>query len=311
MTSLREVLNKANGVANPPTLDRDQIFADYYVPKHKAWYQRTEKDRRWSQDALTHNHRVYSGYYKHGRDGRISPSSIGTDCERELLFGFIQAPQIPASARSEEVMDAGTSDHVRHQMVGLSAGHIKSLDDVEVWVHSDKLRCGGSADARLEDGSLFELKNTASHLFDAIAKGPNHLGAALERERREGKGSAAAYAAKMVLKAKLQMRTYSYVDKVSAAEQGREPLFGPYGSLVYQQKESKDLYEFRIRIDVHHEAVAAILDSALGWVDLNELPDMHESCARVLTGGASDKDSRRFNSCFYREHCPKAGSVLR
>ena len=302
MTALREILNKANGVVAAPKLDQDRIFADYFVPKHKAYMELPESERRYSDRAVEHMVKAVTGGYKQPRQGRLSPSSIGTDCERELLFAYAQAPQSPRKPREQEVMDAGTMEHIRMQMVGLSAGY---LDDVEIFVHEPSLRCGGSADGRGDDRSLWELKNTAGHLFDPIAKGPNYLAAALERERKTGKGSADAYAAKMVVKHKLQMETYWEVDRVAAALAGREPFFSEWGSLVYMHREKKTFYEIRIRSSAsRRKTVQAIIESATGWIDIDQLPDRLIGCQNVIDGEpVSDKEKRRFQTCHFAGIC--------
>lgn len=304
MTALREILNKAHGVTAAPKLDQDRIFADYFLPKHRAWMELPESERSYSDRAIEHMVKAMTGGYKQPRQARLSPSSMGTDCERELLFAYAQAPQSPRNVREQEVMDAGTMEHIRLQMVGMSAGY---LSDVEIFVHEPSLRCGGSADGRGDDGSLWELKNTAGHLFDPIAKGPNHLAAALERERTTGKGSADAYAAKMVIKHKLQMETYLYVDAISAQLSEREQLFSAFASLVYMHRESKRFYEIRIQSsESRRKTVQAIIDSATGWIDIDTLPDRLVGCEKVIGGEpVSDKEKRRFQSCPYAALCPK------
>lgn len=302
MTALREILNKAHGVVAAPKLDQDQIFADYFTPKHKAWMSLPEHDRRYSDRAIEHMIKAMTGGYKQERQARLSPSSIGTDCERELLFAYAQAPQSPRGVREQEVMEAGTMEHIRLQMVGLSAGY---LSDVEIFAHEPTLRCGGSADGRGDDGSLWELKNTAGHLFDPIAKGPGWLAAALERERKTGKGSADAFAAKMVIKHKLQMECYWYVDEVAAEREGRERHFTDWGSLVYMHRESKRFYEIRIRSsESRRKTVRAIVDSATDWINIDQLPDRLHGCEKAIAGEpTSSKEKRVFQSCPYAALC--------
>lgn len=306
--SLKEILAQAHGVTAPPPLDRDRIYAPYFTPKHIAWMERPERDRQFTPRALEHCRKALAGEYAAlaPRKGRLSPSAVGTDCERELLFSFVQAPQQPVKPRNQEVMDAGTFEHIRLQMVGLSAGY---LTDVEMFLLDEDLSCGGSADGVGDDMSLWELKNTAGHLFDPISKGPDFLAGALERERL-GTGSPAAYAAKMVIKHKIQMRMYKWLDAKIAEKTGRPPIFGDRGSLVYMHRQDKKFYEIRIDITKGHDAVEAIVESAKGWIDINQLPDRLIGCEAVMAGGGTDKEKRRHDSCYYRDHCRIVSGAL-
>lgn len=303
--SLREVLAKAHGVTREPLKERDLLFRDYYAPRIKDWFTQPESERVYSQAALDHMVKALSGGYKVERAGRLSPSAVGTDCERELLFAFLQAPQSTIRrAHSVSKMDAGTFEHIRHQMIGLSAGYLTA---VEIFVHDPDLRCGGSADGRGDDGSLFELKNTASHLFVPITKGPEYLEGQILREA-DGTYSAASYAAHMVDKHKIQMECYWLIDELEAARTGRPRHFTDFGSLVYQEDGSKKIYELRIKSSPQRrEAVRAILESARGWIDIDALPERLEGCEKAFAGEPlNSRELRRHESCFYRGHCEVA-----
>lgn len=287
MSFLRAAMEKAHRIETEGELE------DYFKPKHYAWL--TNPDKRFSKHALEHAQRVLAGETQRERSQRFSPSSIGTPCERELLFSFGGAPKLPSQPSSEDKMESGTFEHIRWQMEGLSAGW---LDLVEVWVHSPEMQCGGSADGRGDDGSLFEFKNTAAHLYQGI---------------KFKSGSAKHYAADMTHKHRLQMEAYWLVDEVQAATQGVEPYFRKVGSLVYQDRDSKDVFEIRVKHDPGlRREVEEILNSAVGWVDLNQLPAMLEGCHKVITPGQfpSPKEQKVFDRCAYREHCPTARTVF-
>ena len=288
MPALKDVVRKAHGMA--PTLAQgpDEVLPDYYAPRHLEWLRRM--DRSYSPEAIEHARKVFAGEYAHERSGRLSPSSLGTDCEREILFSFGGAPKLPSTPTAEDLMDSGSFEHLRWQMEGLSAGF---LVDVEGWVHSEELRCGGSMDGIGDDGSLFELKNTAPHLFSAIVT---------------GRGTAKNYARWMVAKHKMQMEFYWLIDSLQP-----NPRLAPVGSLVYQDRASKDVFEIRIRQNASRQKEAhRILESLHDWLDINELPDMLDGCWKAVTPSESptEKEMTKYRRCAYREHCPLATTVM-
>lgn len=305
MPSLRYVVRNMRELAAVPSTDPDAADLEpFYSPRHYAWLGLPERKRQWSVGALELARAVLANEFTHERSMRVSPSSLGTDCEREILFSYGGAPQQPRPAKIEDVMGSGSFEHLRWQMEGLSAGY---LVDAEVWMHSAALRCGGSLDGIGSDSSLFEFKNTASHLYEAISKGPEHLARALKREA-EGTGSAAAYAAHMVRKHKMQMETYWLLDSMQET-----PRLSTKGSLVYQDRASKDVFEIRVqthpgrRIEVHR-----ILEGLHDWIDLNQLPDMLVGCEKAMGYGdsaPSAKERTVYGRCAYREHCPTAQTV--
>lgn len=299
---LKDYVKQIHGIVASKALpedDENRQHPHFVIPAHDEWMSRDEKDRQWSPAALEHARMVFAGEYKHPRTGRFSPSSIGDGCERLLLFGYAGAPQMPFPKANAEKMAAGEFHHLRWQMEGLSAGY---MDLGEVWVHSEALRCGGSGDARLIDGSLFELKSTAEHLYKAL---------------KNGSGSAHAYVMGMHRKHKLQMETYWLVDQVGAAERGEDRLLNDWGSLVYQNAGNPgDIMEFRLRSSPSRRAeVHRILESLHTWVDLDQLPDMLDGCRKSLgevyedEQDATDKEVTVLMRCPYRTWCPTAESV--
>jgi hypothetical protein len=309
---LREVIAKAHGEIRTkelPVTAEEKVFPDYAKPRHDAWLERPESERGWSEQAIQFAYDALRGTFKHERSARISPSSIGDECERVLLFGYAGAPKLAFPKANQEKMDAGTFHHLRWQMEGMSAGYMTAG---EVWTHSSALRCGGSADGRLDDGSLFELKTTGGHLYDAVSKGQAYLDAVLAEFDRTGKGSAAVYAANMHAKHKLQMEAYWLVDEIEAEAQGRERYFTDWGSLVYQDPgDPARVYEVRMHASpARRREVHRILEGLHDWIDLNELPDMLEGCAKTVRGeSVTDKQLRVYSSCPYREFCPTATRV--
>lgn len=304
--SLKDVVRRAHGMAATkalPDTAEEKVFPAYVIPRHDAWMERPESERAWSPAAVEFAHLVFQGHFKHERPGRISPSALGDDCERLLLLGFGGHPQLPFPKANAEKMAVGEFHHLRWQMEGITAGYMQPPVGQdwagELWVHSESLRCGGSADSRLDDGSLFELKSTASHLFKAL---------------REQRGSALNYVMGMHAKHKIQMEAYWLVDEVGAAERGQPRLLTDWGSLVYQNADDPaQLLEFRLhsspsrRKEVHRR-----LEGLHDWIDLNDLPDMLEGCRKAVTPGENptDKELTVYNRCSQRESCPMATSVV-
>lgn len=296
--SLKDVIREAHGLVDTKDLPVDhpsKKLPEYVLPHHRAWMNTPERDRGWTTEAVEYAYEVFKGGFKHPREARFSPSSLGDDCERALLFSYWGAPKEPFPTDNAEKMAAGEFHHLRWQMEGLSAGY---MDRGEVWLHSEELRCGGSADARLADGSLFELKSTADHLWKAL---------------KFQSGSALNYVMNMHRKHLFQIDTYLLVDEVGAAERGEERLFNDYASLVYMNAGSPgDLLEFRLhRSPEREKEVHRVLESLTDWVNLNQLPDLLEGCRKAIDGTQGDEtlsvqEARVYNGCAYREHCPTA-----
>ena len=307
--SLRDALRKAQGIvatADLPVTDENKEHPPYVLPRHYEWMKRPEERRLWTPEAIEFSTLVHRGHFKHRRDRRISPSSLGDDCERLVLLGFGDHPKLPFPIANAEKMTVGEFHHLRWQREGISAGYMTPApgDDWagELWLHSEALRCGGSADARLDDASLFELKSTGSHLYKGIVT---------------GRGSASNYAAGMHRKHKLQMEAYWLVDEIGAAERGEPRKLSDWGSLVYQDSgDPSNIHEFRIHSSPSRRAeVNRILEGLHDWIDLDQLPDMLDGCAKSVTLDPSDmpteKEMTVFNRCPQRESCPKATAVMR
>lgn len=138
------------------------------VGPHSNWMERLEHEKRPSKKAVLFAIKALLGGFKHERPGRFSPSAIGNPfvpCNRAVLFGYAGAPQLPPAIESNEMMDHGTIGHLKWQMEGLTEGY---MAEAEVWAYDDDLLCGGSIDAILDDGSVFELKTAGTFAYNRI-----------------------------------------------------------------------------------------------------------------------------------------------
>lgn len=300
MPGWADQIRDLHGVVHTPGKGEIKRLEPYFVPAHRDWLR---NQRPWSEAAIEHCIAWARGEYQRPRAGRISPSAMGQGCERELLFSFAGAPELPAPEDSEDVMESGTFEHLRWQMEGLTHGFLSSA---EGWVHDEALCCGGSMDGIGDDGSLFELKNCAPHLFSAVAKGWDWLMTQRAIRERTGKGSAAAYMADLVRKYVTQGATYTLLDSLQP-----QPRLNGIVSLVFQDRSSKDCYELRYEATAGQQReVKAILEGVHGWIDVDELPDMLEGCRLSVTGGSpTAKQKTLYSRCSYREHCPTAQRV--
>lgn len=307
--SLKDVVRNAHGMsrtASLPVDHEDKVHPPWVLPRHNAWMQLPESQRVWTPEAISFASLVHQGKLKHERKGRVSPSALGDNCERALLFGFAQAPQVPFPRENAEKMYAGEFHHLRWQMEGLSAGYMKRG---EVWLHAEALRCGGSGDGLLVDGSLFELKSTAEHLFKCareMTKAPE--------DRNPQRFNSWDYFMGMHRKHKLQMEAYWLVDEVGAAERGEPRVLNDWGSLVYQDAGNPgNIVEFRLHsAPTRRTEVNRILESLHDWIDIKDLPDMLDGCRKAVFGAqegeepATQKEVTVYDRCPFREICPNA-----
>lgn len=308
MPSLKDIVRAAHGMAETADLPDEapgKNLPDYVLPRHYAWMDLPESKRQWSAEALQYAADVMSGKFKHKREARFSPSGIGSNCQREILFSYAGAPKKAFPLLNQEKMDSGTFEHLRWQMEGLSAGYMASG---EVWVFNEGMMMGGSADARLADGSLFELKNTSGHLFNAAyeLKKP-------AKDRR--KLTTSDYFEGMHRKHLMQMEAYWECDRLTAAAAGTDRIFSDYGSLVYQDTGTRASLEFRIKSNPERLAeLHAYVEGLHDWVFIDQLPDMLDGCRKATHGvdGAemlSEKELTVYRRCPYRDHCPSASTV--
>lgn len=250
--------------------DPDKQLPPVITDYRRQWMAKPEAERGWTVEALQFNADVMAGRYKRKRSGRISPSGIGEGCGRLVLFSYGGWPQTPFPMRNQDLMDQGSFLHLKWQMEGLTAGWMKQG---EVWVHDPDFGpgVGGSADGQGFDDSLLEIKTTGAGPYMRYSRSPNpdHL---------------------------LQMETYWEVDSRTTQQ------FEPIGSLIYVNRESGAFIEHRVRSDPQRrEAVRRTVEDHQQRIDLDELPDMLEVCAK--------RSGSRYFECQYHATCPSAQSV--
>jgi hypothetical protein len=208
---------------------------------HVKWMESSEEDKRPSDVAVEHALNVWRGGYKHERAGRFSPSAIG-ECHRRVCFGFAGAPQLKPAFENQEMMDHGSWIHLKWQVEGLTVGYMTSAEE---WVYDKDLLCGGSMDAVLSDGSIFELKSAGWSIYNRIVvvdgwpKWENLM----------------------------QLGTYFLLADIDMA------------SLVMEDRSSGKFHEFRIPRDAKiEEEVLRRLRSYKSYVEADELPEMLDEC---------------------------------
>lgn len=277
--------------------DPARVWPLFVGPAHKDWLRRPERERKHTAAALEHAAVVHSGGYKHPREMRVSPSSVGDVCTRRVLFSYGGHPQAVEEPRKIDLMDLGSVLHLKWQMEGLSAGWLATP---EVWgaVDVEQLtaaaaalevadtsrpvvtvaKMGGSADGELTDGSLFELKTVGAWKFGKVRKraDPSHL---------------------------LQMEAYWLIREILGNTNGVWQL----GSLVYVNRESGEYKEWRIHTSASRRlALFRWLEEYDGYIAVDELPDMHPTCSEELRVGKVDG---MYGGCRYRATCPAAERV--
>jgi hypothetical protein len=131
---------------------------------HYDWLERLEHEQMPSARAMAFQIRAALRDFKHPRPGRFSPSSMG-ECPRRIMFDFAGAPALGFNVDNQEMMDHGTVSHLKWQVEGLTMGY---MTQAEVWVEDTDLMAGGSMDAELSDGSLFELKSAGPWVYNKV-----------------------------------------------------------------------------------------------------------------------------------------------
>lgn len=230
------------------------------TPPHSQWLELPEDEQVYSERAIEHAVKVLRRQYKHPRVGRLSPSGLGY-CQRKVLFSYVGAPQVGKNLDSEDLMAAGTQAHLWWQVEGLSYpfGEPYMLD-AEVWVYDEKLNMGGSIDAVLVDGSLFELKTVAWSKYNRIMSNGypewEHL---------------------------LQLHAYFVLSKTERA------------SLVYVDRNTGQFREFRVvRDDDIEKELMRRISSLHGYINAEELPKMLDDCEMRKGYIYKDCQYRRF-----------------
>lgn len=244
---------------------------------HQAWIETPEFERPYSPRAIAFVADVLAGKYKHERVGRFSPSSMGT-CLRRTAFGFAGAPQMGEDPDSIDLMGLGTWGHLRWQAEGMSWPPERPyILDGEVWVHRPELLTGGSMDATLWDGSLFELKTAAFGKFRDVATANEPY----EPHR-------------------VQVGVYFILSE--ALEDG--PIND--ASIVYEERATGQFVEFRYeRNERDDRAAAAMLQELGNHVADDTLPEMLPECEERRREGQFSK-TPQWKICPFRKWCPKA-----
>jgi hypothetical protein len=212
---------------------------------HSDWLERLEHEQVPNQKAMNHVIRVLLRQYKHPRKGRFSPSSMG-ECPRRIIFSFAGAPEMQADINNQEMMDHGSFGHLKWQIEGLTMGY---MDEAEKWVYDADLLTGGSIDAVLYDGSLFELKTAAMGVYNRIVV-----------DLREPK-----------YENLLQLAIYFLLTGAS------------WASVVYENRGVGLFHEFRVAADMKIEReVVRRLKSYKRYVEDDALPPMLDNCEQRI-----------------------------
>lgn len=261
----------AAGPANP---DQDKSLL-YVTEKHYEWKRRSSRDQVPNQAALDFALMVLKGddYVPRGPgETRFTASRIGDDCDRRVMFGFVNAPKEPFTVRSQDRMDQGSSLHLAWQIEGLSAGW---LVDAEQWVQHPHAKIGVKYDGRLaDDMGLLELKFTNSNLYRKIIRG----------DREAGKPPGPSEGHRLQCEVALWLFDEQWM------------------SLVYVNTDDGDFVEYRLQRSARWQAeIDERMDRFFGYVDTDTLPEMHEECV--------GESSPRYLRCQYRAICPAAGKV--
>lgn len=230
MTDLKRMLRQASEEA-PPVV----------VGPHSDWLELPEHEQIYSEKAIQFVADALAKKFKHPRPGRFSPSAVGM-CPRRVVFGYAGAPQLPPDLNNQEQMDHGSWTHLKWQAEGLTLGY---MVEAEAWVHDERMRAGGSRDAVLHDGSLFELKTAIWQIYNRVVLTDN-------------------WPAYLNL---LQTSTYM--------------LLGDHdwASIVYEDRGGGSFHEFRVpRTQALEKEVLRLLRSYRSYVDADELPPMLYDC---------------------------------
>lgn len=208
---------------------------------HTQWMETPEEEQLYSEEAIQFAIDVWRRKFKHPRAGRFSPSAMG-ECARRVVLGYAGAPQVPVEMDNQEMMDHGTWTHLKWQMEGITMGYMTAG---EVWVYSEELQCGGSMDAKLYDGSGFELKSAGWNIYNRIVL-------------KEGWPK---------FENLLQDATYKLIEDFD------------WTSLTYEDRSSGNFHEFRIpRSTELEEEVLRRLRSYKDFVEDDSLPPMLDQC---------------------------------
>lgn len=233
----RRGVTSLKGLINAARTGTDLIV----TAPHYEWMERLEKDQMPSSAAVLHAIKAYLRLYKRPRVGRFSASAMG-GCQRAIVFGYAGAPQVGVEASGEEIFDHGTVSHLKWQMEGLTMGY---MTGAEVWVENKDMRVGGSIDAILSNGDVFELKSAAPSVYRRV----------------------------------VDEQGYPKAENIFQGDVYMLLRDAPWMSLVYEDRSYGNFHEFRIERDAAREKeVLRRLRSLNRYVDEGDLPPMLPDC---------------------------------
>lgn len=184
---------------------------DYATKRYEIWLANGGIVTPEAMDYVVSKRKVDLDKDRGDGSGRMRGSMLG-DCVRKQSLSFLGVPttkKVPIKLQT--VFVQGHTMHREWQEAGLSDGW---LTDIEVPVSYDEWKFGGLMDGVLDDGSIFEYKSIAWSGFDKI------------EETGEPKFEHLA-----------QLNGYMYAHGVDR------------GSLVYQNKTTRNTIEFRVSPD--------------------------------------------------------------
>jgi len=168
------------------------------------------------------------------------------ECGRKVVFGYAGAPQLQPDIDNQEQMDHGSWTHLKWQAEGLTLGY---MTDAEIWQSDTETLSGGSMDAELEDGSIFELKSAGWNIYNRVV----NVDGWPKWENL------------------LQVHDYFILSGAAMA------------SVVYENRSSGAFHEFRVPRDSKIEAeVLRRLASYKAYAESDELPPMLDMCEKRL-----------------------------
>lgn len=143
--------------------------SEWLIPRYEQ-YLRGERD---TQVEASHAAKIIT---RPARDRSVgwSASSAGR-CQREQLLNSYRAPKEPYRDETLNIFENGHYVHLRHQVIGLSAGY---LTDVEISVDLEEHNVKGTMDGKDTESIGTEFKSINNYGFGTItAFGPleDHL----------------------------------------------------------------------------------------------------------------------------------------
>jgi hypothetical protein len=225
--------------------------------RHERWLAQDYKP--FSDQALDFSRLALSKEAGGGRrrTAMFRASGSGT-CRRRQMFRVISMPgRYEIDPKLASIFMTGDFVHLKWQMAGLTAGW---LDQAEVAWDSPELNLGGTLDGILDDGSGLEIKSINTRGFSMVNKfgaDPKHL---------------------------RQVHSYMKLTEIDTF------------SIVYEDKNTQDYREFRVRKDP--EIMASVeqeLDELNESLQTRTLPQVLPLC--------QSRDGSEYRNCPFRDTC--------